>query len=68
MFTFRVLDVEVAQTSMKDYDANKDGKLTWAEYVKKMKSDENDTESNSFKEVGDNICALASKLTSQLFL
>ena len=45
------MDVEETQKIFPDHDANNDGKVTWAEYSKKMKSDENDTTSESFKTV-----------------
>ena len=48
---YRSMDIEETEKIFPEYDANKNGKITWAEYVDKMKRDVNDTTTESFKTV-----------------
>lgn len=48
------MDVDEAKTSVEEYDTNKDGKVTWSEYLNKLQGDAPESsDSEEMKEVSE---------------
>jgi len=50
------MDYDEAKSSFEDYDKDKDGKITWTEYVTKLSGDEvNQEDTDALKEVSGSL-------------
>ena len=50
------MDYDEAKSSFEDYDKDKNGKITWAEYVAKLSGDEtNQEDTDALKEVSGSL-------------